>query len=109
MQADVVGGAVKQDGHGLLGGPDGFVVIDHFHALRFVLSLEYEEFGSAVAYGEVLFHNRLLFCEFLVHLEEAGDDVGFGGIFGEAVGLQDGSVVGAVGLAEFGRHGHFII
>ena len=26
--------------------------------------------------GEVLFHNRLLLCEFLVHFEEAGDDVG---------------------------------
>ena len=52
-----------------LGGPDGFVVIDHFHTLGFVLSLEYKELGGAVAYGEVLFHRRLLFGEFLVHLE----------------------------------------
>ena len=35
--------------------------------------------------------------QFLVHLEEAGDDVGLGGVFGEAVGLQDGGVVGTVG------------
>ena len=42
--------------------------------------------------------------QFLVHFEEAGDDVGFGSVFGEAVGLQDGGVVGAVGLAEFERH-----
>ena len=53
MEADVVCRAVKQDGHGLLGGPDGFVVIDHFYAPGFVLDLEYEEFGGAVAYGEV--------------------------------------------------------
>ena len=42
--------------------------------------------------------------EFLVHLEEAGDDVGFGSVFGEAVGLQDGGVVGAVGLDQFDRY-----
>ena len=40
-----------------LGGPDGVVVIDLFHTLGFVLGLEYEEFGGAVAYGEVLFHS----------------------------------------------------
>ena len=83
MEADVVCGAVKQNGHGLLGGPDGLIVIDHFHALGFVLSLEYEEFGGTIAYGEVLFHSRVLFCEFLVHLEKAGDDVGLGGVFGK--------------------------
>ena len=49
------------------------------------------------------------FCQFLVHLEEAGNDVGFRGVFGEAVCLQDGGIVGAVGLAEFGRHRHLII
>lgn len=69
MEADVVCGAVKQDGHRLLGGPDGLIVIDHFHALGFVLSLEYEEFGGTIAYGEVLFHSRVLFCEFLVHFK----------------------------------------
>ena len=109
MKADVVCSAVKQDGHGLLGGPDGFVVIDHFHTLRFVLGLENEEFGGAVAYGEVLFHSGLLLGEFLVHLEEAGDDVGFGGVLGEAVSFKDGGVVGAVGLAEFGRHHSLVI
>ena len=100
MKADVVGSAVKQDGHCLLGGPNGFVVIDHFHTLRFVLGLEDEEFGGAVAYGEVLFHSRLLLCEFLVHFEEAGDDVGFGGVLWEAVGLQDGGIVGAMGFHQ---------
>ena len=63
-----------------------------------------KEFGGAVVYSEVLFHGRLLLGKFLIHFEEAGDDVGFGGVFGEAVGLQDGGVVGAVGLAEFRRH-----
>lgn len=104
MKADVVGTAVKQDGHGLLGGPDGFVVIDHFHALGFVLGLKDKEFGGTVAYGKVLFHNRLLLCKFLVHFEEAGDDVGFGGVLRKAVGLQDGGVVVAVGFAKFNRH-----
>lgn len=38
---------------------------------------------------------KVLFGQFLVHLEEAGDDVGFGGVFGEAVGFEDIVVVGA--------------
>ena len=41
----------------------------------------------------------------LIHLEKMGDDVTLAGVFGEAVSLQDGGVVGAVGAAEFGRHG----
>ncbi len=58
---------------------------------------------------EFIFYCRLLLGKFLIHFEEAGDDVGFGGVFGEAVGLQDGGVVGAVGTAEFGRHGYLVI
>lgn len=50
-----------------------------------------------------------IFCEFLVHLEQPCHDVGFGGVFGEAVGLQDGGIVGAVGLAEFGGHDYLVI
>ena len=41
---------------------------------------------------------RLVCRQFLVQLEEAGDDVGFGGAGGEAVGLEDGGVVGPVGF-----------
>ncbi len=63
-----------------------------------------KEFGSTVAYDEVLFHSRLLLCEFLVHFEKAGDDVGFGSVFGEAIGLQDGGIIGTMGLDQFGRH-----
>ena len=48
----------------------------------------------------------LLGGKFLVHLEEAGDDVGFSGASGEAVGFEDGGVIGAVGAAEFNRHCH---
>ncbi len=70
MKSDVVYSAVKQDGHYLFGGPDGFVVIDYLYTLGFVLCLEDKEFSSAIAYGEVLFHSQLLFCEFLIHLEE---------------------------------------
>ncbi len=51
----------------------------------------------------------IITCEFLIHLEEAGDDVALGGVFGEAVGLQDGGVVGAVGLLLLIRHGEVII
>ena len=58
---------------------------------------------------EVLFHRRLLLDKILIHFEEAGDDVGFGSIFGEAVGLQYSSVIGSVGLAEFGRHHRLIV
>lgn len=64
MKTDVVGTAVKQYEHGLLGGPDGFVMIDHFHALGFIMGLKDKEFGSAIVYGKVLFHVRLLLCEF---------------------------------------------
>ena len=81
-----------------MGGPDGFVVLNHFHALGFVLGLEDEEFGGTVAYGEVLFHSRLLLGKFLVHFKEAGDNLGLGSVFGEAIGFEDGSIVGAVGL-----------
>lgn len=48
--------------------------------------------------SEFIVYCRLLLGKFLIHFEEAGDDVGFGGVFGEAVGLQDGGIVGAVGL-----------
>ena len=60
MKSDVVSSTVEQDGHRLLGGPDRLIVINYLHTLRFVLGLEDEEFGGAVAYGEVLFHVRLL-------------------------------------------------
>ena len=59
--------------------------------------------------SKLIFHGRLLLGKFLIHFEEAGDDVGFGGVFGEAVGLQDGGVVGAVGLLQLIRHGEVII
>ena len=44
----------------------------------------------------------LITSKFLIHLEEAGDDFALGGVFGEAVGFEDGGIVGAVGFAEFG-------
>lgn len=59
--------------------------------------------------SKFIFYCRLLLGKFLIHFEEAGDDVGFGGILREAVGLQDGCVVGAVGLAELNGHQCFVI
>ena len=41
---------------------------------------------------------RVLVCQFLIHLEQAGYDVGLGGVFREAVGLQDSGIVSAVGF-----------
>ena len=55
---------------------------------------EEEDIGVSLAHGA----NLCFFREFLVHLEETGDDVGLSSVFGESVGLQDGGVVGAVGL-----------
>lgn len=100
---------VKKQGDGILGQPKRFVGVKQLYAVFPILQLEDEEFGSAVAYSEVLFHSRLLLGEFLVHFEKPCHDVGFRGVFGEAVGLQNGGIVGAVGLAEFGRHGYLVI
>ena len=50
--------------------------------------------------SKLIFYCRLLLGKFLIHFEEAGDDVGFSGVFGEAVGLQDGDVVSVVGLHQ---------
>ncbi len=47
--------------------------------------------------------------QFLVYFEEAGDDVAFAGVFREAVGFEDGGVVGPVGAAEFNGHCNFVI
>ena len=49
---------------------------------------EEEDIGVSLAHGA----NLCFFREFLVHLEQAGDDVAFGSIFGETVGLQDGDI-----------------
>ena len=46
------------------------------------------------------FQVLLFFGQFLVHLEEAGDDVGLGGVFGEAVSLLDSGVVGDSGRKQ---------
>ena len=46
----------------------------------------------------------------LIHLEEAGDAIGFGETFdGEAVGGHDGAVVVLMGTTQFGRYGHFVV
>ena len=46
----------------------------------------------------------------LIHLEEAGDAIGFGETFdGEAVGGHDGAVVVLMGSTQFGGHGHFVV
>ena len=60
---------------------------------------EEEDIGVSLAHGA----NLCFFREFLVHFEQAGDDIRFGGVFGETVGLQNGGVVGAVGLVELGK------
>lgn len=59
--------------------------------------------------SKFIFYCRLLLGKFLIHFEEAGDDVGFGSIFGEAIGLQDGGVVGAMSLTQFRRHSKAIV
>ena len=48
--------------------------------------------------GVVLLGHNLFTCQFLVHLEQPCHYLGLAGILGEAVGLQDSGVVGAVGL-----------
>ena len=100
---------VKKLGDGILGKPQRFIGVKQLYAVFPILQLEDEEFGGAVAYSEVLFHSRLLLGEFLVHFEKPCHDVGFGGVFRETICLQDGGVVGAMGLAEFGRHGQTVI
>ncbi len=47
--------------------------------------------------------------QFLIHLEEAGDDVALRSVFWEAVSFEDGGVVGAVGAAKFNGHCNFVI
>ena len=46
----------------------------------------------------------------LIHLEEAGDAIGFGETFDrEAVGGHDGAVVVLMGAAQFGGHKCFVV
>ena len=66
---------------------------------------EEEDIGVSLAHGA----NLCFFREFLVHLEQAGDDVAFCGVFGETVGLQDGDIVGTVGLPQLRWHYSFVI
>ena len=40
---------------------------------------------------------QLLINKFLVHLEETGDDIGLGGVLGEAISLQDGGFSASAG------------
>ncbi len=100
---------IKKQGDCVLGKPKGLIGIKQLHTIFPAFQLKNEELGGAVAYGEILFHNHLLAGQFLVHLEEEGDDVGLGSVFGEAVGLQDGGVVGAVGLAELVGHKSYVV
>ena len=60
---------VKKQGDGILGEPERFVGVKQLYAVFPILQLEDEEFGGAVAYGEILFHSGLFLGEFLVHLE----------------------------------------
>ena len=46
----------------------------------------------------------------LIHLEEAGDAIGFGETFdGETVGGHNGAVVVLMGSTQFGGHSHFVV
>ena len=51
---------VKEQGNGILSEPEGFVGIEQLNAIFPVLELEDKEFCRAIAYGEILVHNRLL-------------------------------------------------
>lgn len=59
--------------------------------------------------GRNIESRKSLLCKVLVHFEETGNDVGFGGVFREAVGLEDCGVVSAVGTAEFNWHYRLVV
>ena len=70
---------------------------------------------DVVSYGiRIYFHMNdvcLVFIlgQFLIHLEEAGDDIGLVDIFREVVSFQDCVIVGLVCFAEFYGHCKIVV